>query len=302
MSLRTTGYCIKQGLVNIKRNKLYSLASIGTIAACIFLISVIFAIIINVNYMEKKLEQKVGITIFFDEGLQQEGIDAIGKQIEADSRVDKYEYTSAEQAWENFKEDYFGEDPELAEGFANDNPLSGSASYTVYLKEISEQDDFVSDMKKIEGVRKVKHSEQAKNTLTNIGRLLGYASVALIIILLAVGIFLISNTVMIGISVRRHEIKIMKLIGSTNQFVRAPFVIEGVLIGIIGSVIPIAIIAAVYEKMITFLVGKFGVLASSIPFAPSSQVFTILIPMGLGIGAGIGLIGSALSIRKHLKV
>lgn len=302
MSVRTAGYCVRQGLVNIKRNKLYSLASIGTIAACIFLISVIFAIIINVNFMERKLEQKVGITIFFDEGLQQEGIGAIGKKISEDKRVDKYEFTSAEQAWNDFKEDYFGDDPELAQGFANDNPLAGSASYTVYLKQITDQDDFVLEMQNTQGVRKVKHSDQAKKTLTNIGRLLGYASVALIIILLAVGVFLISNTVMIGISVRRHEIKIMKLIGSTNRFVRAPFVIEGVLIGVIGSVIPIIIISIVYDKLITFLVGKFGVLANSIPFAPSNQVFSVLIPLGLGIGAGIGLIGSALSIRKHLKV
>lgn len=302
MNARTVRYCLNQGLVNIKRNKLFSLASIGTIAACVFLIGVIFTIIINVNYMEKKLEQKVGITIFFDNGIDQAGIDAIGEQIKSDSMVDTYSFTSAEEAWEGFKDDYFGDDPELAEGFENDNPLANSASYMVYLKDINDQDAFVEKMQAVEGVRKVKFSDQAKDTLTNIGRLLGYASVALIIILLGVGIFLISNTVMIGISVRRQEIKIMKLIGSTNGFVRAPFVIEGVIIGLVGSAIPLIIIRLIYNSLVSFIIDKFGILANSIPFAPVNQIFMILLPLGLGIGAGIGLIGSALSLRKHLKV
>ena len=302
MSARTTGYCIKQGLVNIKRNKLYSVASIGTVAACIFLISVILAIIINVNYMEKKLEQQVGVTVFFENNTPQEKIDEIGKQIKADKRVKSMKFTSAEQAWADFKEDYFKEDPELAKGFEKNNPLANSASYTIYLKNIKTQDDFVKDVKQIEGIRKVKHSEKAKATLTNLERLLGYASIALIIILLGVGIFLISNTVMIGINVRKEEIKIMKLIGSTNSFVRAPFIIEGVTIGLIGSIIPLVILFIVYSRLIGLIISKFGVFARNISFAPQSAVFAILIPVGIGIGVGIGLIGSFFSIRKHLKV
>lgn len=302
MNKRSVGYCFKQGFQNIKRNKLYSIASIGTIAACIFLISVIFAIIINVNYMEKQLEQKVGVTVFFDEGASQETVESIGQTIKDDSRVESMEFTSAEEAWQNFQKDYFKDDPELAKGFEKDNPLANSASYTVYLKNIQNQDDFVNDMKKVEGVRKVKHSETAKATLSNLEKLLGYASIVLIVILLGVGIFLISNTVMLGINVRKEEIKIMKLIGSTNSFVRAPFIIEGVTIGLIGSIIPLIILMIVYSNLINLIIQKFGVFATSISFAPPSMVFAIIIPVGLGIGAGIGLIGSYLSIRKHLKV
>ena len=301
MSARSAKYCFNQGLVNIKRNKLYSVASIGTVAACIFLISVILAIIINVNYMEKKLEQKVGVTVFFENNLSQEKIDAIGKQLKEDSRVKEIKFTSAEDAWKDFRKDYFKDDPELATGFKK-NPLANSASYSVYLKKINKQDEFVKDVKQIEGVRKVKQSKKAKSTLTKLEKLLGYVSIALIIILLGVGVFLISNTVMIGISVRSEEIKIMKLIGSTNSFVRAPFVIEGVMIGLIGSIIPLVIMVVVYSRLIGLIINKFGVFARSIPFAPQSMVLAILIPIGLGIGAGIGLIGSFFSIRKHLKV
>ncbi len=301
MSARSAGYCFKQGLVNIKRNKLYSMASIGTVAACIFLISVILAIIINVNFMEKKLEQKVGVTVYFEKNIVQDKIDEIEKIIKENKQVKSIKFTSAKEAWDEFQKDYFKEDPDLASGFKK-NPLANSASFTIYLKNIKSQDAFVKAVKKIDGIRKVKQSKKAKTTLTKLEKLLGYSSIVLIVILLGVGIFLISNTVMIGISVRSKEIKIMKLIGSTNSFVRAPFVIEGVMIGLIGSVIPLAVLVIVYSKLIGLVINKFGVFARSIPFAPQSLVFTILIPVGLGIGVGIGLIGSFFSIRKHLKV
>lgn len=302
MSLVTTRYCFKQGVINIKRNKLFSLASVGTIAACIFLIGIIFALILNVTYIEKQLEQQVGVTVFFDNGLSQEGIDSIGEIIKADERVKDVKFTSAEEAWESFKKDYFAEDPELAEGFANDNPLANSASYTVYLEDISEQDEFVEKIQGVEGVRKVKHSQEAQEALGNVNKALGYISIALIIILLGVGIFLISNTVMIGISVRQQEIKIMKLIGSTNGFVRAPFIIEGLIIGVVGSIIPLIILRLAYTHIIGFVMDKFGVMASSFSFVSVGDIFAVLTPIGLGIGAGIGLVGSILSLRKHLKV
>ncbi len=302
MNVRTTGFCLKQGLINIKRNKLFSLASIGTIAACVFLISVILAIIINVNYMETYVEQKVGINIFFEKGISQENIQSIGEVLKSNGKVKEFTYTSAEQAWENFKQDYFGEHPELAEGFKDDNPLADSASYKVFLNNIEDQQSFVEEMQKVAGVREVQYSSTTQNALSNIGKLLGYASAALIVILLGVGIFLINNMVMIGISVRKQEIKIMKLIGATNRFVRAPFILEGVVIGVIGSVLPLILMRIAYSRVIEAIMNRFGVLGNNIPFARAQEVFAVLIPLGLGIGVGIGLIGSAISIRKHLKV
>ncbi len=301
MHFRTIKFCLKQGFVNIKRNKLFSLASIGTIAACVFLISIIMAIIINVNNMETYVEQKVGITIFFDKGISQEQIDTIGNKINGSSLVKNYKYTSAEEAWEEFKVN-FKDQPELAEGFKDDNPLANSASYKVFLKNIEDQPKFVKMMQETEGVRTVKYSSTTKSVLSNIGKMLGYASAALIIILLGVGIFLINNMVMIGISVRRNEIHIMKLIGATNWFVRAPFVLEGVVIGLVGSLIPLGIVRVAYGRIIATIMSKFGVMGSNLPFASNTEIFRVLLPLGLGIGAGIGLIGSALSLRKHLRV
>ena len=185
MNGRTVKFCIGQGLVNIKRNKLFSIASMCTIAACIFLISIIFAIIINVNYIEKQVEQNLGVTVFFDKGITQERIDEIGEIIKADNRVERCEYTSAEEAWESFKNNYLADaSDDVAKAFANDNPLADSASYTVFLKTIDDQDAFVTSLEKVEGVRNVKHFEQAKETISKISKLLLYVSIVLINIMI----------------------------------------------------------------------------------------------------------------------
>ncbi len=302
MKIRTALYCLKQGLVNIKRNKLFSLASISTIAACVFLIGMFYTIVVNFQYIVKSAEDQVGITIFFNEGIDQAGIDAIGAQIAANDKVANYTFTSAEEAWDNFKVEYFKQNEDLAEGFKDDNPLANSASYTVYLKNIEDQKSFSDEMSQVEGVRTVNYSEGTVSAMTSFGRLVGYASVAIIVVLLAVGIFLISNTVMIGISVRKKEIKVMKLIGASNIFVRAPFVIEGIVIGLVGATIPLVLIKVLYEKVVAFVMQQFSALSSIIVFLPQSTIFAVLVPMGLGIGAGIGFVGSILSIRKHLKV
>ena len=302
MNFRTTIYCIKQGIINIKRNKLFSLASVGTISACIFLIGLFFAIVMNFQYIVKNAEEQVGITVFFDEGTEQARIDEIGKQIKEMNGVLKVEYTSAEKAWEEFQKSYFADSPELAEGFKEDNPLANSANYTVYIEDISKQADYVKDIEKIENVRMVKYSKSAVSTMTMFGRFVGYASIAIILVLLAVGIFLISNTVMMGISVRKKEIKIMKLIGATNTFVRAPFIIEGIVIGVIGAAIPLALLFVLYDRVVDFVMSQFHALSSIVAFLPIQSVFVFLVPISFGVGAGIGLLGSVASIRKHLKI
>jgi len=295
-------YSLKQGLKNIRRNKLFSLASIGTIAACVFLLGIFYSIVTNFQHIVEKAEEQVAVTVFFDNGIEQEAIDQIGEKIKANEEIDTITYTSAEEAWEAYRESYFAAAPELAEGFKKDNPLADSASYAVTFKDIGRQNEVVEFLQSIEGVRQVNYSETTANTLSDFGKLAGYISVAIIIVLLAVGIFLISNTIMIGISVRKEEIGIMKLIGATDYFVRSPFIVEGVLIGLIGATIPLAAIYYIYDKIIIYVMEQFNTLTSIIEFIPTNQIFKVLVPMGLAIGAGIGFIGSKISIRKHLRV
>lgn len=302
MKVSTLAYSCGQGIKNIKRNKLFSLASVGTITACIFLIGLFYIIIANFQYLVKEAEDSVCITVFFDDDITEKRIQEIGEQIGNREEVSEIKYTSADEAWADYKERYFAEEPDLAEGFRDDNPLAGSSNYEIYLKDLKMQDAFVTYLKTISGIRKVNYSENTANTLTDFAKVVGYVSISIIVILFAVGIFLISNTVMIGITVRKEEIRIMKLIGATDIFVRLPFVIEGVIIGLIGAILPIIALVLIYQKVIVYLMTQFQSFTSIVTFISVRQIFSVVIPMALLIGAGIGLIGSKITIRKHLKV
>lgn len=240
MKIRSIFYHLKQGFKNIYRNRLFSLASIATITACVFLFGVFYSIMMNFEYMVKKAENEVCVTVFFDEGLSDTEIKKLGDTISNRVEVSSVHYTSAEEAWNNFKSEYFAAYPDLAEGF-KDNPLINSASYEVYLSDAGMQGTLVTYLENLDGVRQVNRSEATASGLSSAAKLVGYVAIAVIIILLAVSIFLITNTIVIGITVRKEEISIMKFIGATDAFVNAPFFVEGIAIGIIGAIIPIVI-------------------------------------------------------------
>lgn len=302
MRISTFFYTIKQGLVNIWKNKMFSLASIATMTACIFLFGLFYTIVMNFQSMVKDAESGVAVTVFFDEGITQEKIDEIGDEIRSRVEVSKIEFTSADEAWENFKEIYFEGNEKAAESFAGDNPLANHASYAIYMNDISMQSALVTYLESLDGVREVHKSEMVANTLTDFNSLIGYISVGIILILLGVAVFLISNTITVGISVRREEIGIMKLIGATDYFVRAPFVVEGIVIGLVGAAIPLGILYVLYEKVIAYIMERFSFIGSMMNFLSADEVFHTLVPVALALGVGIGFIGSRITIRKHLKV
>ena len=288
----TIWYTLKQGIVNIKRNWMFSLASILTMAACIFLVGVFYSLVTNVDNIAHKVEQEVPVTVFFDEGTTQEQMEEVGNLIQARPEVERIEFESAEQAWENFKDQYF-QGSDAANGFKDDNPLVNSANYHVYLNQIEKQTELVSY---------INQSEKAANTLGNFNKLVSYASMIIIAILLIISIFLISNTVSVGIAVRKEEIGIMKYIGATDGFVRAPFLLEGMVLGLIGAAIPLTVLYFLYNTTVEYILTRFNVLTGVVDFIPVWKVYQTLLPMGLALGIGIGLIGSFLTSRKHLRV
>ncbi len=164
------------------------------------------------------------------------------------------------------------------------------------------QSALVTYLESVDGVRQVNRSELAATTLTGVNALIAYVSVGIIAILLAVSIFLISNTVTIGISVRKEEINIMKYIGATDFFVRSPFVVEGMLIGLIGAAIPLGFIYTLYNVVLSYVMERFSMLSSLLSFVTVEEVFRVLVPISLGLGVGIGFLGSFTTVRKHLRV
>ena len=284
---------------------MFSAASIATMTACIFLFGLFFSLLINFRYIVKNAEEGGAVTVLFDDGVDQATINSIGEQIKAYKGVTKVEYVSAEEAWDEWSKQYFGDtelESEMAEGFKNDNPLANSSSYSVYVDKIEHQDALVKYIEGLDGVREVNQLKGATQTLSSFNTLLTYISVAIILILLCVAVFLISNTVAIGISIRKEEIGIMKLIGATNFFVRAPFLIEGMIIGLIGAIIPLVLLFVMYKKVIEYVLTKFSMLSSVVQFMSVTQVFEVLTPVALILGMGIGLFGSVITIRKHLRV
>ena len=317
MRISTIGYVGKQGIKNIWRNKMFSLASVATMSACIFLFGLFFSILVNFQYIIRTAEEGVAITVFFEEDATDEQKQEIGQQLEEHEGVADVRYVSADEAWEEFQKEYFGDNPELAEGFKDDNPLASSDNYEVYMettdnsdqslvarsRSLSEtQNELVEFAQGLDGVRDVNKSDVVANTLSSVNTLVAIVSVAIIIILLGVSIFLISNTVTMGITVRKEEIAIMKYIGAKDFVVRSPFVIEGLIIGIFGAAIPLTLLYFLYDRAVEYIMTRFRILQNIIDFLPVGTVYQILLPIGLVMGIGIGFLGSFFTVRKHLKV
>ena len=322
MKISTLLYTIRQGFANIFRNKWYSLASIATISACLFLFGVFYAIVSNFQSIVMRVEEGVSVVVFFhsEEGLyiEKKGefadgcvshtadqlpsdvrIEEIGQMIAKRPEVSNVVFVSDEEALRRFVSDHYGED--YLDVFP-ENPLAGENSFEVYLSDVSMQSSLVTWLESIPEIREVRYSALTADTLSGANLLIAYVSVGIIAILLAVSVFLIRNTVAIGISVRSEEINIMKYIGATDFFVRAPFVLEGMLIGLIGAIIPLWIIYSIYNYTLTYIVDRFTVLSSVLNFLSVEDIFGVLTPLSLIVGIGIGLWGSISTVRKHLHV
>ena len=299
--MSTLGYGWKQGLKNIWQNRLFSLAAIGTIATCLFMFGLFYVLISNFRNMVYSAESNVGLTVFFKEGISERQIAFIGEEIKACEDVEEVKYISAEEAWKNFKKEMYAADDEIEDTFGEDNPLENSASYEVYLKDVSNQNGIIHLIEKIEGVRKVNGSSVVANGLSRFNMLVTYVSVTVIVLLLLISVFLIHTAVATGIRVRSNEISIMKYIGATDMFVRLPFVVEGMVIGVIGAMIPLVILRMLYERLIAFILSHFSVISQWLTFVPLTEEFRVLIPVSLLVGAGIGFVGSMVSVRKHIR-
>lgn len=307
MKISTLFYTIRQGFVNIFRNKWYSLASIATISACLFLFGLFYAIVANFQNIVLSAEEGVSVTAFFYEidengnpvALSDQRMEEIGQQIAARMEVSEVIFHSDDEGWATFGPGYFGED--YAEGFP-ENPLEGMNSYEMFLSDVSMQDALVTWLESIPEAQRINYSALTANTLSGVNMLIAYVSLSIIVILLAVSIFLISNTVAIGISVRKEEINIMKYIGATDFFVRAPFVLEGMLIGLIGAGLPLLLIYTLYNYALNYIAERFSVLSEFLNFLSVEEIFHILTPVSFLVGVGIGFMGSISTVRKHLHV
>ena len=298
--ISTVVYSIGQGGKNLRRNRMFSLASIGTMAACLFLFGIFYFLLQNLQYAIKGAETNVGVTVFFDEGTDVVRIAQIREEIEKRSEVAYVNYISAEEAWERYRETSLSE--EQAKSFGEDNPLENSASLEVHTSDVTAQDALVRYIESIPQVRLVNDSKELADMLSSINRAVSIVTTVIIAILAAVAVFLISTTISTGVSIRAQEISIMKLIGATDFFIEAPYFVEGILLGAIGAVIPLALLNVIYRRISGYITERLvSVLGRGTMLLDSGQVFATLIPLSLAIGIGIGALGTWVTLKKQLR-
>lgn len=298
-AVRTFFYCLKEGFKGLFKNRVYTLASIATISACLVLLGAFYFMVRNLNAVLNKADSAVGITVFFDEGTDETRILDIKTEVEKRVEVSEVKYISPDEAWEKYKKESLS--PELVQVFGTDNPLEDSASLEVYLNDVSLQSSLVRYIKSIDDVRKVNYSSEVSDKLTDIKRILSVISVGLIAILSAVAVFLIKTTITTGINVRKPEISIMSVIGATDFFIQAPFVVEGILIGALGSLIPVIALHYAYDKVVESLNTQFGELIGNFQFIPGSELTGKFAPIALILGAGVGFVTSWATARRQVR-
>lgn len=302
MSLRTLLYSVTQGIQNLFKNGWMSIISIMTIAVNIFVIVVFYTVVTNINFMMIEFEKNIGVAVFFQENVEEAEILEMKEIMEKRAEVYRIEYISAEQAWESFKEKYFGQREELLVGFGEDNPLAKSASLQISLADISKQGTLVQVLKSDPIVRHVRETRDVTYVVEALNKLVTYVSIGLLIILILLALFLISNTIRLAVTLRNEEISIMRYIGARNIMIRGPFLVEGILIGLIGATIPLAVFYYIYPEVVLQVQKNYAILSDYLIFLSRERILQLLIPIALASGAGIGFMGSRITVGKYLKV
>ncbi|MCR5153961.1 MAG: permease-like cell division protein FtsX [Lachnospiraceae bacterium] len=293
-------YCLKQGLRGLWVNRVYSLASIGTMATCLLLLGLFYSVFTNFNYMISSAEDLIAVTVFFNEDTSEEEILSVKETILRErGDVLRVEYISAEEAWKRYKSENLNE--EVAASFGEDNPLADSASLQVYLGNADNQDNLVEYLKRLDKVRKVNYSDALANSFVGIRTMIYVTSFVLIAILAAVAIFLIDTTVSTGVQVRRDEIAIMSLIGADEYFIRAPFMVEGVCIGLLGAAAPLIILNVIYGRVTSVMMAQFSPVFVKLQFVDRAEMMSRFIPMALVFAVGLGALVGSFTARDQIK-
>ena len=299
MKPRTIKYYFKEAFRSIIVNRLMSIASIFTVASCILIVSVFFIIGSHVSFFVQQLGDSLGLVVFIEEELTQWEQHVLEGRILDIQHVTGLRYISPQEALADMRE-RMGGDPPFLRGIDDNNPLR--SSFEIELTDIGYQEQVVNQLYQLTGygVGGVLRDADLGRILSTLSDVVQVITVMLILILGIVAIVIITNTINITVNARRTEINIMKYVGATDWFIRWPFIIEGILIGLIGSAIPAFIVWLGHDGVIGAMGGIQDL--AFIAFVPRHIIFAQLFPFALGLGTIIGLVGSGVSVRRHLKV
>ncbi|MCI8342067.1 MAG: ABC transporter permease [Firmicutes bacterium] len=292
-------YYFKEGFTGLLKNRLMTMASIATVAACILIVSISVCLITNLTSILNQLEDTIGIAVFLDDELTSSDINRISTDLNNIEHVTNVTYISPDEALGELIDDWGAEG--ILDGFEGENnPLSHS--FEISVDSIENQAQVLSDINNVNGIRKVRHAQTETQMLLDLNKVLGIVGIVIISILAVVSVVIIMNTIKISVYTRRTEISIMKFVGATDWFIRWPFIIEGILIGLIGAAIPMLITWPLYGKVAVVLMDYFPIIQNVVTFVDANVIFSKLIPVSLVGGCVLGVFGSVSSIRKYLMV
>lgn len=296
----TIRYFLKEGFSGLKKNLLMTVASIIAVAACISIMSFSYCVVSNLQYMLDQMEDSIGISVFLKGDLTSEDIENMKTTISGLDHVTNVTYISPADALDQLK-DQWGADEDIFIGLDDtNNPLSHS--FQVELDQIESQDAVLAELQKIEGVDKVEYGQSLSEMLMSVSNVFQVAGILVMLVLGVISVMIIINTIRISVMNRRVEINIMKYVGATDWFIRWPFIIEGIIIGLIGAVLPMLVGMPMYGKTVSLFYNHIPFVENFVRFRVVGDVFSFILPAALIFGILLGVVGSVTSIRKHLQV
>ena len=294
-------YLIGEGFRNFLKNKKSTGASLMIMCATMLIFGLFFLIGQNVNYMMKELESEQGMQVYIEKEATEEQIKKLNDEIQKIQYVAKTEFVSKEQAYNIMMERLKNYGSSIMEGYTmENNPFK--VSYIVTLTDLSKFEEVENEINNLDHVAKITMQYRTAKLLVDFSNAIKFISGIILVLLIVVSIFIISNTIKLTVHARRKEISIMKYVGATNGFIRWPFIIEGIIIGVIAALLSIIILGGAYNIFVNKVMELTITENIGITLLPFSEIFELVIAVYLGLGIGIGALGSVISMRKYLEV
>lgn len=292
-------YLIGEGFRNVFKNKKSTAASLMIMCATMIIFGIFFIIGENINYFVAEIESAQGIQVYIQNDATEDEVKEIGEQIKNLSGVNTVTYVSKEDALNQMKEK-FKEKEYLLDGYKENNIFP--ESYVVTLTDLTLSSQVQNEINQMNNIKKITSRDETVSTLIDLANGVKIVTGVILALLIIISIFIIANTIKLTVHARRKEISIMKYVGATNGFIRWPFVVEGVLIGILAGIFSLGLVGGVYSIIAEKMVNTDFMQVIGMSLVSFSDMFTLIVAVYLILGIGIGVLGSMISMRKYLKV
>ena len=295
MSLRTKEYFIREAFVSIRRNGLMSIAAISTVAISLLVLGLFLVLVFNINNMASMLESQVQITVYVKDEVSADKLTELKGQLTKTTGVTKVGFTSKEQAMKDFRK-RLGEQKELLDSLGDVNPLPNS--FAVHVDKPENLKSIAEKIRKLENIESMRFGQEIIEQLFKVTYFIRVGGLVLIVFLTFATLFIISNTIRLTVFARRKEVSLMKYVGATDWFIRWPFLLEGMMLGLIGGVVAFVLIGIVYS----IIVEQIHSTLAFMPILPKQPLLSNVSILIVFLGMTIGATGSFISLKKFLKV